>query len=162
MTMRWMGEPGMQRTARLRSIDERVASWMEGWGHLLHRLSLGVMFTWFGAMKLMGFSTATALLSRTIYWGPEDVVVSLLGAWEIAAGLALIHRPLIRVALLLLAIRLPATALALVLQADVTFADAPLVPTPEGQFLIKDLLLFSAALVIGGTVRGERAPHIHH
>jgi len=149
-------------TGRLAVLDERVASFMEGWGHLLHRVSLGVMFLWFGTLKLMGFETATGLLSKTIYWGPEDLVVAVLGAWEMAVGIALIHRPLIRLALLLLAIRLPATALALVLEADVTFADAPLAPTPEGQFLMKDLLLFSAALVIGGTVRGERPPHVHH
>jgi uncharacterized membrane protein YkgB len=160
--MSWLEAQRGTATERLRAFDERVASVMEGWGHLLHRVSLGAMFVWFGSLKLMGFETATGLLSRTIYWGPEDLVVALLGAWEMVVGLALIHRPLIRLALLLLVIRLPATALALILEADVTFAHAPLAPTPEGQFLIKDLLLFGAALVIGGTVRGERPAHVHH
>jgi len=59
------------------------------------------------------------------------------------------------VALPLLAIRLPGTVLALVLMPDVCFTELPLVPSPEGQYLLKDLAIFSAAMVIGGTVRDE-------
>ena len=47
------------------------------------------------------------------------------------------------------------TALALVLKADVCWVSVPWVPSPEGQYLIKDLILFTAAMVIGGTVRHD-------
>jgi uncharacterized membrane protein YphA (DoxX/SURF4 family) len=138
--------------AQLADIDRRIASWMARFGHPAHRVSLGVLFIWLGLLKQFGVETGTSLIARSVYWGPPDVMVPLLGWWEVAIGACLLFRPLIRVALLLLAVRLPGTALALVLHADATFDGSVLSPTPTGQFLIKDLMLFSAALVIGGTV----------
>jgi 1-acyl-sn-glycerol-3-phosphate acyltransferase len=87
------------------------------------------------------------------------VWVPILGWWEVAIGVCLLKRSWLRVALLLLAVRLPGTALALALHADTRFIEFPYAPSPEGQYLIKDLLRFGAAMVIGGTVRGENEHH---
>ena len=150
--------PDAVRSARewFTVVDHRISSWMERFGHPAHRTSLGALFIWLGLLKQFGVETGTSLIASTIYWGPTDVMVPLLGWWEVVIGACLIFRPLIRIAILLLAIRLPGTVLALVLHADVTFSDSVLSPTLAGQFLIKDLMLFSAALVIGGTVRSSR------
>lgn len=142
-------------------FDERVVRWMIRWGHFLHRDTLGLLFLWFGTLKVLGYKSATSLIAHTVYFGTPEVTVMVLGAWEAVIGLCLLVRPLIRVALLLLAIRLPGTIAALFVKADVCWAH-PLVPTPEGQYLIKDAILFSAALVIGATVRVERVPGVHH
>ena len=131
--------------ARLDQLDSAIAGWMHEWGHAAHRYGLGVFFVWMGVLKCLGYKSATSLLAHTVY----------LGVWEALIGLALLVRPLNRVALLLLAVRLPATALALVLKADVCWVSVPWVPSPEGQYLIKDLILFTAAMVIGGTVRHD-------
>ena len=65
--------------------------------------------------------------------------------------------------LYVLAIRLPGTLLALALRTDVCFVEFPFVPSPEGQYLVKDFLLFGAALVIGGTIREEQSkPGVRH
>lgn len=146
----------------LRSVDRSLAQWMERYGHLLHRLSLGIFFTWLGLLKQFGIETVTSLLAHTVYWGTPDVMVPVLGWWEMLIGLCLVFRRLVRIALLLLLIRLPGTALALVLLPEVCFVNVPFVPSPEGQYLIKDMLLFSAALVIGGTLRLERKPYVYH
>ncbi len=146
---------------RFDKLDKRIAGWMERYGHFAHRISLAVLFTWLGTLKLVGHDTVTSLLAMTIYWGDPATMVRVLGGWELLIGLTLAWKPTIRISLLLLAIRLPGTALALVLQYDVAFAESVLVPTPAGQYLIKDLLLFSAAMVIGGTVRHERSDVLH-
>jgi len=138
---------------RLDSIDHRITRRLARHGHPLHRISLGVLFVWLGLLKQFGVETGSSLIAQTIYWGPTDVMVPLLGWWEVGIGIGLLVRPAIRVALLLLAIRLPGTVLALLMHPEITFADSLLSPTPAGQFLIKDLMLFSAAMVIGGTVR---------
>ena len=70
-----------------------------------------------------------------------------------AIGITLCFRPLIRVALLLLFFQMPGTFLPLVLLPDVCFTDLPVGLTMEGQYIVKNLVLISAALVIGGTVR---------
>jgi len=136
-------------------FDRAVARWMGRIGHPAHRLTLGAFFLWMGLLKIFGHTTGSSLLAHTVYWGSPEEVVKILGAWEALIGLFLIVRPMVRVAILLLAIRLPATMLALFLKPDVCFDQIPFVPTPEGQYILKDMMLFAAAMVVGADVRGH-------
>lgn len=148
---------------RFQQFDRLLADWMEKWGHRIHRLTLAIVFLWFGTLKVAGYKSATSLIAHTVYVASPEVMVPILGLWEVAIGIGLIIHPLARVALLLLAIRLIGTLLALVLRAEICFVEVPLVPSMEGQYLVKDLLLFGAALVIGGTIRKERRkPGVRH
>ncbi len=144
---------------RLQEFDRRLANWMEQWGHRIHRLTLAIVFLWFGALKVTGYESATSLIAHTVYFTSPEIMVPMLGLWEMAIGICLVIHPLLRLALLLLAIRLPGTLLALGLRADVCFVEFPLVPSLEGQYLVKDFLLFGAALVIGGTIREKQRKH---
>ncbi|MFO7964316.1 MAG: hypothetical protein R6U50_10380 [Desulfobacterales bacterium] len=141
---------------RLDVFDRRLADWMEQWGHRIHRLTLAIVFFWFGALKVAGYKSATSLIAHTVYFASPEIVVPILGLWEMAIGICLFIHSLLRIALLLLAVRLAGTLLALVIRADVCFVNFPLVPSLEGQYLVKDFLLFGAALVIGGTIREEQ------
>ncbi len=47
------------------------------------------------------------------------------------------------------------TFMPLVVLPDVVFQQIPYAPTMEGQYIIKNLVIISAALVIGGTVRRD-------
>jgi len=140
---------------RIGSLDDRIIDWLDRYGHRLHRLSLGILFVWLGLLKPMGHETATSLLAHTIYWGSPETMVLVLGWWEVVIGMSMLYKPGVRVALLLLLLRIPGTILAFLLLPDVTFVSFPLVPTPEGQYLIKDLVLFFAAMAIGGSIRHE-------
>jgi len=146
------------RHSRLDALDRRITLWMHRWGHSLHRWALALVFLWLGLLKVFGYKSATSILAETVYLGDPKTTVVFLGAWEALIGLMLLWPPLARVSLLLLAIRLPGTLLALVLKPDVCFEETLLVPTIQGQYLIKDTVLITAAMVIGGTVRDER----HH
>lgn len=137
-------------------VDARLAAWMDRVGHPLHRVTLALVFLWFGSLKWYGHPTATTILAHTVFVGPPEVTVRILGAWEALIGLCLLVPALVRVALPLLGLRLLGTAAALVIRNDVCFAGSVLVPTPEGQYLVKDLMLFGAAVVIGGSVRHTR------
>ena len=136
-------------------FDRRVASWMAYFGHRLLRYSLAMIFIWFGLLKPLGMSPAADLVAHTVYWFPPDVFVPILGLWEVAIGIGLLFRPLVRVALLLLFLQMPGTALPLFLLPAVCFTHFPFGLTLEGQYIIKNLTLISAAIVIGGTVRGR-------
>ena len=141
----------------LDDLDRDIAGWMERYGHMLLRFSLAVVFIWFGALKPFGLSPAQELVSRTVFWFPPEIFVPILGWWEVAIGVGLLYRPLLRLALLLLFLQMPGTALPLVLFPEVCFADFPFALTLAGQYVIKNLILISAALVIGGTVRHQPA-----
>lgn len=148
---------------RIHEFDRMLADWMETWGHRIHRLTLAGFFLWFGALKAAGYKSATSIIAHTVYFTSPEVMVPILGFWEMAIGACLIIYPLVRLALFLLAIRLLGTIFALILHADICFVEFPLVPSFEGQYLVKDFLLFAAALVIGGTIREEkRKPGVRH
>src|ERR1043165_662037 len=144
----------------VRRIDERITRWMAAHGVLLLRLSLGIIFLWFGALKLIpGLSPAEGLATRTISLlsgglVPPTVIPYGLGIWECLIGLGLLSGIWLRAVLLLLALQMAGTFTPLVLFPGECFTRAPFVPTLEGQYIIKNLVLVAAALVIGATVRG--------
>jgi len=135
------------------NFDRRMASWMEYYGHRLLRYSLAIIFIWFGLLKPLGMSPAADLVANTVYWLSPDVFLPILGWWEVAIGVGLLFRPLVRMALFLLFLQLPGTALPLLLLPDVCFSKFPIGLTLKGQYIIKNLTIISAAIVIGGTVR---------
>lgn len=146
----------------IQTVDAFLLQVFQRYGHRVHRISLGVLFLWFGLLKPLGHETTTSLLAHTIYWGDPEVMVLALGWWEVSIGLFLLVRPLLRVAVFLLALRVPGILLAFLLQADVCFVTFPFTPTPEGQYLIKDLTLFFAALAIAAFIGEEStADHYH-
>lgn len=133
--------------------DRRISGWMRRNGPPLLRVSLAVVFIWFGILKPLGVSTANELVARTVYWVDPDWFIPLLGWWEVAIGVCMLIRPLLRLAILLLFLQMPGTLLPLFLLPEVCFVHVPLVPTLEGQYIFKNLVLISAAIVVGGTVR---------
>jgi uncharacterized membrane protein YkgB len=96
----------------------------------------------------------------TVDWLPVfegPVWLKLIGWWEVAIGMAFLFRRTIRIAIALLALQMVGTLMPLVVLPSVTFqaGHIPYGPTMEGQYIIKNLLIISAALVIGGTLRRE-------
>jgi uncharacterized membrane protein YkgB len=131
-------------------IDARVRGFLDRVGVPLLRISLGVVFLWFGLLKVFDVSPVSGLVAKTIYWFDPDLVVPALGAIEVFVGTCLLAGRLMRVAIPLLVMQMAGTFLVLVLLPDVTFRDGnPLLLTVEGEFVVKNLVLFSAALVIG-------------
>lgn len=113
------------------------------------QLSLGVIFIWFGALKPFGDSPANEVITKTVYWFDPDIFIPILGVWEMAIGICLLVTPLIRVGLFLLALQMPGTFLPLVLRPEICFIDIPFNLTLEGQYIIKNLVLIGAAIVVG-------------
>lgn len=138
-------------------LDQGITHWMARYGLLIMRLGLGVVFFWFGALKLVpGLSPAEDLVRHTIYFVDPNLFLPVLAVWEMLIGLGLITGKWMRLTLLLLFLQMPGTALPLVLLPEVTWTAFPYGLTMEGQYIIKNLALIGAALVLGGTVRGGR------
>ncbi|OGX27090.1 MAG: hypothetical protein A2787_04810 [Omnitrophica WOR_2 bacterium RIFCSPHIGHO2_01_FULL_48_9] len=134
------------------TLDPILAGWMSRHGHLFLRISLGIIFVWFGLLKSLGHSPVNDLVARTVYWFDPDVFIPILGWWEVLIGFFFLFHRLIRVAVFLLFLQIGGTFLPLVLLPEVCFQKFPFVLTMEGQYIVKNLLIISAAIVIGGTV----------
>ena len=134
-------------------LDEQIADTLQRFGVLTLRITLAIIFIWFGLLKPFGMSPAEDLVKNTVYWMPPEVFLPVLGIWEALIGVFLLWRPTIRIALFLLLLQMPGTALPLILLPETSFVSAPFVLTLEGQYIVKNLVLIGAAIVIGGTVR---------
>ena len=135
------------------TIDKHISDWMNKYGVVILRVALALVFIWFGALKPLGLSPAEELVKKTVYWFPPDLFLHVLGWWEVLIGVFLLYRPTIRLALFLLFLQIPGTMLPLILLPQTCFTDFPFGLTLEGQYIIKNLVLVGAAIVVGGTVR---------
>lgn len=141
-------------------IDITLTHWMARHGITLLRVSLGIVFFWFGVLKFFpNLSPAEDLAARTIATLSFGVVqpnvsVPVLAAWECLIGLGLMSGRFMRATLLLMALQMLGTITPLFLFSNETFTRFPYAPTLEGQYIIKNIVLVSGALVVGATVRG--------
>ena len=154
-----MSESSLRATlaTQLDTIDKAITAWMARYGLVFMRVSLGIVFFWFGVLKLVpGLSPAEELVRNTTYFVQPDWFLLVLAIWEMAIGLGLIFGLFMRLTLLLLFLQMPGTALPLVILPDVIWTVFPYGLTLEGQYIVKNLVLIGAGLVLGGTVRGGR------
>jgi uncharacterized membrane protein YphA (DoxX/SURF4 family) len=146
--------------ARFDRLDRKIVQWLARYSVTLLRIGMGIVFLWFGALKFFpGLSPATDLALRTIdalTFGllPANVAIILLATLECVIGLGFLTGKFMRVILALLLFQMAGTVTPLVLFPAETFTIFPIAPTLEGQYIIKNLVLIAAALVIGATVRG--------
>ena len=136
-------------------LDKRIATWMQTWSLPIVQSAIGVVFIWFGALKIIGISPAAELVEKTVYFFPPELFVPILGVWEVLIGLFFLYRPLIRLGILLLFLQLPGTFLPIILLPEVVFTTFPYGLTVEGQYIIKNLVIIGAALVLGGSLANE-------
>jgi uncharacterized membrane protein YkgB len=134
---------------RVKEFDFWFISYLERLSLPILRFSLAIIFIWFGALKPFGQSPAVELVTKTVYWFDPQIFIPILGFWEMAIGVCLLFRPLLRVGLFLLAVQMPGTFLPLVLLPEVCFTTFPFDLTLEGQYIVKNLVLIGAGLVVG-------------
>jgi uncharacterized membrane protein YkgB len=83
-----------------------------------------------------------------------DWFVPLLGVFEVLVGVGLLLGRGLRLVLVLFALQMVGTFLVLVVQPDVAFQHGnPLLLTTEGEFVVKNLVLLSAGLMIGSRLQ---------
>lgn len=124
----------------------------------LLRVTLGIVFLWFGALKIFGASPAAGLVAKTLFFLPPHIAVVGMGVVELLIGAGLLTGFAMRLTLLLFFAQMAGTFLTMLVRPDLTFADGnPLKLTTNGEFIIKNLVLISAGLVILATVRQARA-----
>ena len=100
-------------------------------------------------------SPAEGLVRNTVYFISPDIFIPILAVWETLIGVGLITGKFMRFTLLLLFMQMPGTALPLILLPKVVWNVFPFGLTLEGQYIIKNLVLIGAGLVLGGTVRNN-------
>ncbi len=134
-------------------LNVSVAGWMANVADRACRISLGLIFIWFGALKPLGISPAADLVAATVPFIPPHIFVPVLGGWEVLIGVFFLFRKTTWWAILLMALQMPGTFLPLVVLPDQCFTAFPYGLTLAGQYIVKNLALIAAAIVVGGAMQ---------
>ncbi len=143
-------------------VDVRLHRWLVRHSITLLRIALGGIFLGFGVLKFFpGLSPAAALAEQTfaiITFGlvPAAVARVLTAILECVIGLCFITGKGLRVGVWLLGVQLLGALSPLLLLAGAMFSGPHHAPSLEGQYVIKDVVLVAAGMVIAATVRGGR------
>ncbi len=151
----------------LARIDRTVTCWMQRNATMLLRWSMGIVFIWFGALKLFpGLSPADGLIRASMWFLPMDYFIPFLAIWEITIGVGFLIGYGMRVTILLLFLQMIGTLAPLILTPHLVWASFPFGLTLEGQYIIKNFVLMSAAVSVGSNVRSSdtfdvwQRPHV--
>jgi uncharacterized membrane protein YkgB len=143
-------------------IDQQIARWMRRWSTPAIRISFGIIFIWFGILKLIGVSAAEGLLKATVVWlplGTPEFWLTVIGWWEIAIGVTFLFSATTKIAIALLFLQMFGTFMPLIVLPEITFQGGNIfTPSLEGQYIIKNVMIISAALVLGGKFYTKKIP----
>lgn len=141
----------------LARIDRTLTCWMQRNATTLLCWSMGIIFVWFGSLKLVpGLSPADGLIRASMSFLPLEYFMPFLALWEITIGIGFLIGYGMRVTILLLFLQMIGTLAPLVLTPQLVWTVFPLGLTLEGQYIIKNVVLMSAAVAVGASVRGSR------
>jgi len=123
-------------------------------------LSIGIVYLWFGALKFFpGVSPAEALAKETLslltfHLIPTNISYFLLALWEVTIGIFLVLNLKKKVIIYLGMLHILFTFSPLILMPGVSFNVIPVTLTIVGQYIIKNLILFTGFLYL----LSEKAP----
>lgn len=134
------------------SLDSLMIRFTRKYGVALLRIAMGLVYLWFGALKLApGLSPAESLIRESYRFLPPDLLhlfIGFVGVFEVAIGLGFIYGRLPRITNILMILQLGGAFSPLVLRPDLVWTRFPYAFTLEGQYIFKDIILISAGLVI--------------
>jgi uncharacterized membrane protein YkgB len=140
--------------SRITRLDATVTEALDRYGVTALRIAVAIVFIWFGALKVVDQSPVADLVADTVYWLPIGFFVRFLGVWEIIVGLGLLIPVALRLTLALFWAQMAGTFLVLIVHPDLSFqSNNPLLLTVTGEFVVKNLVLITAGLVIGSRAR---------
>ena len=136
-------------------IDKAVLSFFQKHCFWISRVAIFVVYFWFGVLKVVGTSPANplvaGLLERTLPFITFDQFIVIFGILEMILGVLFLFPKLDRLSVLLFGLHMITTFMPLVLLPAVAW-DAWFVPTLEGQYMIKNLVLIALVLNIASHV----------
>lgn len=142
----------MPRSA-IRRFDAWVVSVASRFSIPALRIALGIVFLWFGILKVVDASPVADLVADTVPLLSDRTAVVVVGIVEIAVAIGLITGVAIRLTLGVFFLQMLGTFLVLVTQPSLAFEDGnPLRLTVLGEFVVKNVVLLSAGLAVASQI----------
>ena len=139
-----------KKADQIKAFDLTLIQKMREWGIWLLGKCLGIVFLWFGLLKIMNVSPVTDMIEKTYPFLPYPTSIIILGVIEAIIGLGLILKVYLRFILVLLWLQMAGVFLSLLLKPSLFFNGNPFYLTLEGEFIVKNIVIIAASIVIGG------------
>lgn len=137
----------------IQRFDRTVVGWARRHGLTALRLALGIVFVWFGGLKIADVSPVADLVAEIVPLLSDRTAVLLVGIVEVLVGMGLLTGVAIRATLGLFFLQMLGTFLVLVLEPSKAFVGGnPLRLTVLGEFVVKNLVLLTGGLALAATV----------
>ncbi|MES2470869.1 MAG: hypothetical protein V4526_01395 [Patescibacteria group bacterium] len=140
----------------IKAIDHQILNFLQRISVPLARFSLFVIFFWFGLLKVIGESPAgemvESLFTQTISFMSFPTFMLLFAWFEVLIGILFLIPKATRLVFLLLIIHMITTLGPLIMLPEMTWAGF-LIPTMEGQYIIKNLVIIATAIAVAAHVR---------
>jgi uncharacterized membrane protein YkgB len=136
-------------------IETKISKYFAFKSVTLLRHSMAVIFLWYGLLKIFDESPVNELVLHAL--GTEDpLYVVLIGIWEAVIGALLFSKKSLRLGLILMFLHFPGTFFPLFMKPEACFTSIPFGLTLEGQYIFKNLILISAALVLVASLHQKK------
>lgn len=134
---------------KFRTVEDQVTVELRRISLPLLRCAFGVVFFWFGALKVVGVSPVGDFVAGTLPWFDRAWLLPVLGLFEMAIGVGMIAGRALFLVCAVLVGHLTGTFLSLLMQSDLIFQDGnPLLLAADGEFVMKNIVFIAAALVL--------------
>ena len=143
-------------------LEQWVVRRMAHNGLFVTRIALGVTFLWFGLLKFLPMVAPIDVLAEktltilTFHLFRPATCLHVLAFFECVIGCGMLLKRFLRLTVVLLFLQMMGTFTPLLLLRQETWIHFPYFPSFEGQYIIKNLVLISAGIIVGATVRGGR------
>jgi uncharacterized membrane protein YkgB len=140
----------------LANIEQAVIDQVQKHDPLLARVAMAIVYFWFGILKLVGLSPANpmvqSLQAKTLPFLSFDQFIILFALFEMLIGILFLVPKATRVVMVLFLGHMVTTTMPLVLLPQMTWQKA-FVPTMEGQYIIKNVVLIALAASVAMSFR---------
>lgn len=142
------------KTIASNKLMENLIKWFKKNNIILLRISIGIIFFWFGFLKYFhGLSPAEKIAIRTIddltfHLLSEKIIIYGLATWEVMIGIGMLFNLFMKFTLLILLLHMLGTFTPLFLYTHEIFTVFPIALTLEGQYIIKNIVIIASAIVI--------------
>jgi uncharacterized membrane protein YkgB len=155
MSLVEMSAAGINRPSRLdlwkrrySRLERRVVRWLARHSLRWVRIGIGIVFLWFGILNLLPESPAQRLFVEAIPGLRPEIIMPIVGLFDIAAGISFVLGRFTRLLVLWVVFLAGGTLLGFVARPALMFQTPPLVFTLEGQYVLKNLTVLAAGLVV--------------
>ncbi len=140
----------------IKKIDQSLIHFFHKYSGAFARISLFVVYFWFGILKILDTSPANplvaSLLEQTLPFLTFRSFIVFFSLYEMLIGILFLFPKSDRLTFILFAAHMLTTFLPLVFLPANTWQSF-MVPTLEGQYIIKNLVLIGLAMAIAGNLR---------